>query len=288
MPNIYWKPQEITDLAELLISRRVDHHAWGFVSVVRDLQHVVISKDRIRPIKNRKSIQSLVDEIERIKKLPKEVSLQKVLDIPVKEELKEIESPEVSDFKHSPYSLPTGGEKIKDLSYDDLFQMFASKVANQLLTAMGDQIQQFVQTQILKSSENSSFGGRNLTNFDLSPTPTAKAAREHLPKVVIVGLIRQQMNDVEDEFRNTLQFTFIKSQDASGHNHNMFSRKADLVVAMTKFISHEVSNAAKKLDAPYVLMNGGVSGLKKWLHKWLDGDIEPSKVVHDFKDIKNL
>ena len=117
--------------------------------------------------------------------------------------------------------------------------------------------------------------------------------RDVKPRVVVVGLLNQQAEDVEDDFKDRIDFTFVKSQQAGsgrdgGHGMLNRSKKADVVIAMTKFIGHDVEKAAKSLDAPYVRVNGSVSGLKKWLTQYLNGEHVLTKTLHDLKDLKDV
>ncbi|MGH7461966.1 MAG: hypothetical protein ACREMA_13205, partial [Longimicrobiales bacterium] len=105
------------------------------------------------------------------------------------------------------------------------------------------------------------------------------APRDHKPRVCVVGLLNQQEQDVRRAFGNALDFTFIKSHQSGGGGahggHGVTTRASgcDVVIGMTNFTGHDVDEAAKKLHVPFIRLNGSVSGLKRWLQHWLNGEV---------------
>lgn len=103
--------------------------------------------------------------------------------------------------------------------------------------------------------------------------------RDHRPRVCVVGLLNQQEQDVKHAFGDALEFVFVKSQGTGGSGahggHGMLERGArcDVVISMVNFNGHDVDKAAKKLNVPFVRVNGSVSALKKWLTSWINGEI---------------
>ena len=103
--------------------------------------------------------------------------------------------------------------------------------------------------------------------------------RDHRPRVCVVGLLNQQEQDVKHAFGDALEFVFVKSQGTGGSGahggHGMLERGArcDVVISMVNFNGHDVDKAAKKLNVPFVRVNGSVSALKKWLTSWINGEV---------------
>ena len=103
--------------------------------------------------------------------------------------------------------------------------------------------------------------------------------RDHRPRVCVVGLLNQQEQDVKHAFGDSLEFVFVKSQGTGGSGahggHGMLERGArcDVVISMVNFNGHDVDKAAKKLNVPFVRVNGSVSALKKWLTSWINGEV---------------
>lgn len=100
-------------------------------------------------------------------------------------------------------------------------------------------------------------------------------SRTRLPRVCVVGLINQQANDVMAAFEGAIEFIFVKSRQGGGGNSHgapgMLTKgaSADLVIAMTDWIDHDVQVASKHLHVPYEPVTGSVSALKRWLTDWL-------------------
>ena len=89
----------------------------------------------------------------------------------------------------------------------------------------------------------------------------AKEERIRLKKVVIAHLLPEQARDVEKEFDGV--FTIVAHSDSRPDVFRQSALGADMVVLMTKFISHKHQNAVRELK-PYFI-NGGVSDLKEFL-----------------------
>ncbi|WP_429584252.1 hypothetical protein [Paraburkholderia youngii] len=102
----------------------------------------------------------------------------------------------------------------------------------------------------------------------------APPPRTRLPRVCVVGLINQQENDVSAAFEGAIEFVFVKAQKTGGTGHGgagMLTKgsSADVVIAMTDFIGHDVEASAKHLHVPFERVKGSVSALKRWLSDWL-------------------
>jgi hypothetical protein len=115
------------------------------------------------------------------------------------------------------------------------------------------------------------------------PAPTAAAVpKNRLPRVCVVGLLnRQQEDDVERAFLGTLEFVFVKSQQTGGSGAHggkgmlAKSAKCDLVISMIDWAGHDVDECAKKLDGiEFKRVPGSVSGLKRFLHLWLESEVK--------------
>ena len=112
--------------------------------------------------------------------------------------------------------------------------------------------------------------------LNCSPVPRVPPpSRTRLPRVCVVGLINQQANDVAAAFEGAIEFIFVKSRQGGGGNSHgapgMLTKgaSADLVIAMTDWIDHDVQVASKHLHVPYEPVSGSVSALKRWLTDWL-------------------
>ncbi|WP_184044969.1 hypothetical protein [Paraburkholderia sp. MM5384-R2] len=102
----------------------------------------------------------------------------------------------------------------------------------------------------------------------------APPTRTRLPRVCVVGLINQQGQDVAAAFDGAIDFVFVKAQRTGGGGHGgagMLTKgsSADVVLAMTDFIGHDVEASAKHLHVPFERVKGSVSALTRWLTEWL-------------------
>lgn len=102
----------------------------------------------------------------------------------------------------------------------------------------------------------------------------AIAPRDRLPRVAIIGLMHQQEEDVERQFKDCIEFTFIRtSNTVAANDFQLKLARKDVVILMTKFCSHWHDEQIKRSGVPVMRITGGVSMLKGWLQKWFNGEI---------------
>lgn len=105
------------------------------------------------------------------------------------------------------------------------------------------------------------------------------APKDHMPKVVIVGLTYQQFDELKKGFFGVAELELIKTT-AGGMNGgnagaNMLSaaNRADVVIAMLDHVGMDVKAAGMKCPVPFIKINGAVSGARRWIRQWLNGEI---------------
>lgn len=102
----------------------------------------------------------------------------------------------------------------------------------------------------------------------------ASPPRDRKPRVVVAGLLNQQMQDVKKEFGSLLDLSFVNSERTTSTSHvDAFAGK-DMVLIMTRFSGHNVERECSKAHTPFVRITGGVSMLKTWTRKWINGEVE--------------
>jgi hypothetical protein len=167
---------------------------------------------------------------------------------------------------------------LQDCTFEALLKAFAAKIGQQLIGAIGEQIQEAVMRQVVETLQ----GVPLPLQASAIPEGTKRlhlVPRNHKPRVTVVGLLNQQAEDVKRAYVDTIDFIFIKSQQVGGSGGHggagMLSRgsQSDVVIAMTDFIGHDVDSASKHLDVPFVRLTGSVSSLKRWLTHWLNGEV---------------
>ncbi|SPK73689.1 conserved protein of unknown function [Cupriavidus taiwanensis] len=174
---------------------------------------------------------------------------------------------------------------FENASFDDLLKRLGQKIAGALMESISESLDAAVAARI--ASVVQSLPGTLPSNVAvLKPNAevdgvgtVSVAPRDHKPRVCVVGLLNQQAEDVRRAFGDTLDFTFIKSQQSGGsgaHGGAGMAARAqgcDVVIGMTNFTGHDVDEAAKKLHVPFIRLNGSVSALKRWLQHWLNGEV---------------
>jgi hypothetical protein len=276
--KVFWTQAETRLMAEMVIKTKLDPSEYGFIAKVNKLQDDVLPPTRHKFIKSTDTVKGLL------------AALRELSPPPVVEE-PPATPPEVeTEAEVLPPQAPPEPPVVKDLGLEDIIKLFAVKVGEALLTSLTEHIQQSVKQQLLAllPKDPLVFGGP-VTETRTVVEKVRPPERTRLPRVVIVGLINQQAADVEHAFDGRIDFVFVKSQQSGGGGgHGMLAKsdKADVVIAITKFIGHDVEHSAKKLNAPFVRLNGGVSGLKRWLTSWLEGSIKLS--VNSLQDLGNL
>ncbi len=173
-------------------------------------------------------------------------------------------------------SGPAASPGLHESSFEALLDALATKIGLQLADAVGQQIQETVMRQVIDTLQGLPLQAGALPE---GATRVHTPPRERRPRVTVVGLLNQQAEDVKHAFAQAIDFTFIKSQQVGGSGGHggagLLARgaQADVVIQMIDFTGHDVDAASKHLDVPFVRVNGSVSALKRWLSRWLNGEI---------------
>lgn len=102
---------------------------------------------------------------------------------------------------------------------------------------------------------------------------TAKIDSPRLKRVLIMGLIPNQIQEVTNEFKGALDLRFWRT-DQSANLLKSLSKQVDQTVIMTDFIAHSHEVLIKNASVPYVRQSGGISRLKDTLtHIYANDDV---------------
>lgn len=153
------------------------------------------------------------------------------------------------------------------LPFETLIEAIGVKVAGMLLRSIGEQLQESIMQRITEALGH--MGAQ-------APLPEGvarlhPAPRHRKPRVLIVGLLNQQAQDMERALGELLSLDFVKVEHASTLEDK--ARNADLVVLMTKFISHQHQDIVRSVNEHVVYRNGGVTELKRYLTQWINGEV---------------
>ncbi|CAJ8943437.1 Uncharacterised protein [Burkholderia pseudomallei] len=155
------------------------------------------------------------------------------------------------------------------LSLETLIGALGTRIAGMLLRSIGEQLQESIMQRITEA-----LGNVTLPSPGVLPEGATRmhaAPRDRKPRVLIVGLVRQQEDDVRRALGELFRFDYVRVEHAD--NLEEKARGADLVVLMTKFISHKHQDIVRRVNEHIVYRNGGVTELKRWLTQWINGEV---------------
>jgi hypothetical protein len=155
------------------------------------------------------------------------------------------------------------------LPFDTLIGAIGVKVAGMLLHSIGEHLEESIMQRVTEA-----LGHVAVNVPPVLPEGVTRlhaAPRNRKPRVLIVGLLNQQEQDMTKAMGELLSLDYVKSE----HHKTLEdkARNADLVVLMTKFISHHHSETVQRVNEHVVFRNGGVSELKRWLTQWINGEV---------------
>lgn len=166
-------------------------------------------------------------------------------------------------------------QRVEQMPIEGIIRAFAAKLARETINAMGEEFEKLLMGRVL-----------NAAGIVANRTETTPTEADHyvippasrLPRVTVVGLMRQQAEDVKRAYLGAIDFTFIESSKTGGKQGggaglSAHATTTDVAIAMVDFAGHDVDEAAKRLKLPFVRINGNVSALKRWLSSWLNGEI---------------
>ncbi|MBF4041921.1 hypothetical protein ISI04_08875 [Burkholderia pseudomallei] len=155
------------------------------------------------------------------------------------------------------------------LPFATLIEAIGVKIAGMLLRSIGEQLQESIMQRITEA-----LGNVTLPSPGVLPEGATRmhaAPRDRKPRVLVVGLVRQQEDDVSRALGELFRFDYARVEHAD--NLEEKARGADLVVLMTKFISHKHQDIVRRVNEHIVYRNGGVTELKRWLTQWINGEV---------------
>jgi hypothetical protein len=155
------------------------------------------------------------------------------------------------------------------LPFDTLIEAIGTKVAGMLMRSIGEHLQESIMQRV-----NEALAHVQITVPAVMPAGVTRlhsAPRNRKPRVLVVGLLNQQEQDMTRAMGEFLDLEYAKSE----HHKTLEDRAkhADLVVLMTKFISHKHQEIVRHVNEHIVYQNGGVSELKRWLTRWVNGEV---------------
>lgn len=139
------------------------------------------------------------------------------------------------------------------------------KTVDQLATDLAEQFAKAFADRFQVALERALVAGMQQANqraqAELKQLPGVRA---HLPKVAIIGLLPDQVHMIEQEFKEMLDVRCHTTDYARGRGR-IIAHGADVVVLMTKFISHDTQESVKPYAKRLELVSGGMTALRECL-----------------------
>ena len=226
--KIRWTDRE----RELVLSKATQlMHTGGYniMEALRQAQQQVIVPDRRRPLVSRGYCVDLV----------KEVKHRAANVVPVKAASVLVQAPKVDEPMPAPVSVLD-----HSTSLDSLINALAKQVA--------ETFKQHVKVAIKELEHEFKVEKHN---------PTYAATGSFKPRVVIIGLLGDQVHSITKEFQDRYDIKCIDTDRAMG----MEPPSANAYLLMKNFINHPLYHKYQ-VYPQHVLIDGGMSTLRMWLN----------------------
>lgn len=226
--KIRWTDRE----RELVLSKATQlMHTGGYniMEALRQAQQQVIAFDRQRPLISRGYCVDLV----------KEVKHRAANVVPVKAAPALVQAPKVEEPMPAPVSVLD-----HSTSLDSLINALAKQVA--------ETFKQHVKVAIKELEHEFKVEKHN---------PTYAATGSFKPRVVIIGLLGDQVHSITKEFQDRYDIKCIDTDRAMG----MEPPSANAYLLMKNFINHPLYHKYQAYPQ-HVLIDGGMSTLRMWLN----------------------
>jgi len=226
--KIRWTDRE----RELVLSKATElihMHGYNTMEALRQAQQQVIAFNRQRPLVSRGYCVDLV----------KEIKYRTVNIVPVKPAQVVEQAPAAKEPMPTPVSVLD-----HSTSLDSLINALAKQVA--------ETFKQHVKVAIKELEHEFKVEKHN---------PTYAATGSYKPKVVIIGLLGDQVHSITREFQDRYDIKCIDTDRAMG----MEPPSANAYLLMKNFINHPLYHKYQAYPQ-HVLIDGGMSTLRMWLN----------------------
>jgi hypothetical protein len=249
MTHIRWTVEEREDLAGRT-ANIVRKQGVTMIKALRRAQEAALPKDRQRKI-------GALDRAMRS-------SVQKHLDGLKEQPLTQAKPPEIiKEILVLPLTLRDAPleDLVNEIIRRTLFSTgFEQKLHNMVVAPIAHAIRQELPT---------------LAKLVLTERKAAKAARpkDVVPRVLVIGLLPEQENEITKSFENAIRLDFYKDGRIDGLR--ALAGNVDRVILMQRFSSHSVQEVAKAVSGKrFMVCSGATSHLKAILeHLYLQEDL---------------
>ena len=227
-PKIRWTKHE----RDLILMTAVEYYNSGTYTPIAALRQaqIVLSPDRRRTMQSHSAVPDLI-------KLLKQKAAQDVPKQKVVETTKPVE-----------IMPPAPQEVAKTDAPVDLVEQLVNTITQRFILGLRESLQVAV-----KELEH---------EFKIEKhNPTYGASGKTLPKIVIIGLLGDQVHSITKEFSDRYEIKCIDTDRAMG----MAPPQANAYLLMKNFINHPLYHKYQAFPN-HVLIDGGMSTLRMWLN----------------------
>lgn len=227
IPKIHWTERE----RDLVIMTAVEYYNSGTYTAIAALRQaqVVLLPNRRKPMKSHSAIPDLL----------KELKVRAMQDVPKQKVVETTKPVEIMP--------PVPQKVVKTDAPVDLVEQLVHSITQRF---------------ILKFRESMHVAVKELEHeFKIEKhNPTYEAAGNSLPKVIVIGLLGDQVHAITREFSDRFHIKCIDTDRAMGMN----PPDAHAYLLMKNFINHPLYHKYQAFPN-HVLIDGGMSTLRMWL-----------------------
>jgi len=229
LPKIRWTPVERNLVIETAVTF-YNEGTYSPIAAIRQAQQIVLLSNRRRTLASHSAAPDLI-------KLLKQKAAQKV----PKQKVVETTTP-VEIMPPAPQEVVKTGAPV------DLVEQLVNTITQRFILGLRESLQVAV-----KELEH---------EFKIEKhNPTYGASGKTLPKIVIIGLLGDQVHAITKEFSDRYEVKCIDTDRAMG----MSPPQANAYLLMKNFINHPLYHKYQAFPN-HVLIDGGMSTLRMWLN----------------------
>ncbi|WP_126284491.1 hypothetical protein [Burkholderia stagnalis] len=158
-------------------------------------------------------------------------------------------------------------ERMQSLSFETMARMFAGRIAKSIMNEIGAALYADIETQI-----EGLFEAAKARIEPAAPSADQSIAIKrptYKPRVLICGLLNQQISEIRQTFGDQIDLSFAKHREEGGSKFGEQCHHKDVILVMADWGGARFKRDAKAAGVPFVPINGTVSALKKWLGGYL-------------------
>lgn len=250
--HIVWTEEEVDQIATAIYARHRGQPV-DMLHETRVAQKQVLPSYRQRTLRDRNRLEKVDKAYARLKHMG---GPRPTPQAPVPPEIRVISKPTALED-----ALIAMAQKAMNAERTADHELLLSKVRDAVRIELASVLPKFVaevRAAITSKGDTSVTVDRSTV---VAPTPPKPRAPR--PKVLIIGLLNEQVHIINNEYEEMLDLRFIKSNDGISQTGLIEKcRDMDVVMVMIKFVGHGEDRTAKQVAKRYIPIHGGMSSLK--------------------------